>query len=134
MIPPLVAVPVLLALRHRYNKRGALRKSHRWLGIVFIYCSLLAVALYLPAHPLILVSFSVLLSLALLNSQFYIFLAGKRGLAFMLAAIPFHLLYHFYNGISFLIGVVRHVWRKMIAGGVRPIESPAHLEPIVKRR
>jgi len=53
---------------------------------------------------------AVLAILGLLNSQFYIFLAGKRGMLFMLAAVPFHLLYHFYNGISFLIGTARYYW------------------------
>lgn len=108
LIPPLMVVPVLLALRHRYNKRGMLKNSHRWMGIVFICGSLCISARYLPMHHLILTLFAVLFLLALLNSQFYIFLAGKRGIAFMLAAIPFHLLYHFYNGLSFMIGVCRH--------------------------
>jgi hypothetical protein len=114
LIPPLAVVPVLLALRHRYNKRGKLRKSHRWLGIVFICVSLCIAVFYLPAHHLILAAFAVLLLLALLNSQFYIFLAGKRGIAFMLAAIPFHLLYHFYNGVSFIIGVSNHYYAALV--------------------
>jgi glycosyltransferase involved in cell wall biosynthesis len=110
LIPFLMVTPVLLLLRHRYNKRGKLRKSHRWLGIVFICVSVLVAALYLPAHHhLIFACFAVLALLGLLNSQFYIFLAGNRGIAFMLAAIPFHLLYHFYNGISFIAGLVRHL-------------------------
>ena len=50
----------------------------------------------------------LLVLLGVLNSQFYIFLAGQRGVAFMLAAIPFHLLYHFYNGVSFIAGLARH--------------------------
>jgi glycosyltransferase involved in cell wall biosynthesis len=116
MIPPLVVIPVLLALRHRYNKRARLKEWHRWLGILFICSSLVAAAFYLPAHRLILACFAVLLMLALLNSQFYIFLARKRGIAFMLAAIPFNLLYHFYNGLSFAIGVVRHSYVMAVRG------------------
>jgi len=42
---------------------------------------------------------------------FYLFLAGKRGIPFMLAAVPFHVLYHFYNGVSFSVGVLLHVGR-----------------------
>jgi hypothetical protein len=45
----------------------------------------------------------------ILNNQFYVFLAGKRGSLFALAAIPFHLLYHFYNGISFAVGTARRI-------------------------
>ena len=44
--------------------------------------------------------------------QFYVFLAAKRGSAFALAAIPFHLLYHLYNGIAFGLGAGRHLWKK----------------------
>jgi len=55
--------------------------------------------------------FALLALLGLMNTQFYIFLAGKRGVTFMLAAIPFHLLYHFYNGLSFIIGVFCYFWK-----------------------
>jgi len=37
-----------------------------------------------------------------------LFLAARRGRLFALAAVPFHLLFHFYNGLSFLIGALRH--------------------------
>jgi len=34
------------------------------------------------------------------------------GHLYALAALPFHLLYHFYNGISFIAGLVRYSgWR-----------------------
>ena len=107
IIPPMLITPVLLVLRHRYNQSGRLTLLHRWYGIFFICCSVLVAAFYLPAHHLIFACFAVVALLALLNSQFYIFLAGKRGIAFMLCAIPFHLLYHFYNGLSFFAGIAR---------------------------
>jgi hypothetical protein len=69
----------------------------------------LFVLTYLPTHPLVLVLFLVLGALILLNSQFYVFLAAKRGGLFTLAALPFHLLFHFYNGVSFMIGFGRHL-------------------------
>jgi hypothetical protein len=50
-------------------------------------------------------------SLIVLNSHFYLFLAAKRGRLFAVAAVPFHLLFHFYNGISFLLGIARHFFR-----------------------
>ena len=86
----------------------------RWAGILYICGSVAVAVTYLPMHRLMISSFFILVLLALMNSQFYVFLAGKRGLAFMLAAMPFHLLYHFYNGVSFLIGVARHYGRKMV--------------------
>jgi GT2 family glycosyltransferase len=110
LIPFLVVTPIFLLLRHRYDQHGKLRKWHRKVGMLFILCSMVVAAYYLPAHHLMLACFVVLVLLGLLNSQFYLFLAGKRGISFMLAAIPFHLLYHFYSGVSFIIGATNHYW------------------------
>ena len=110
LIPFLAVTPVFLLLRHRYDRRGKLSKSHRMWGMFFIICSMVVAAYYLPAHHLMLACFVILVVLGLLNSQFYLFLIGKRGISFALAAIPFHLLYHFYSGISFIIGFINHHW------------------------
>jgi GT2 family glycosyltransferase len=116
LILPLMIAPGLLVVRHRYSEHGSHSRLYRWLGIVFILSSICVAALYLVAAPyvqtghLISACVAVLIALGVMNSQFYIFLAGKRGLAFMLAAIPFHLLYHFYNGISFAAGVSHYQW------------------------
>jgi hypothetical protein len=120
LIPFLAVTPVFLLVRHRYDRRGKLKKWHRMLGLGFIVVSMLVATVaglenkYLAYHHLMLACFVVLLALGLLNSQFYLFLAGKRGVAFMLAAIPFHLLYHFYSGVSFIIGVINHYWATMV--------------------
>jgi GT2 family glycosyltransferase len=124
LMPPLVAAPALLWLRHRYRRAGKLTKFHRRLGLVFIGASVCVALLYLPAHRLILGIFVVVVLLGLINSQFYIFLAGKRGVAFMLAAIPFHILYHFYNGLSFLAGMTLHHTRNY-----RVIRHPSPASP-----
>jgi hypothetical protein len=116
LIPFLAATPIFLLLRHRYDQRGKLRKWHRMVGMAFIVASMVVAVVagvegkYLAYHHLMLACFVVLLLLGLLNSQFYLFLAGKRGVSFMLAAIPFHLLYHFYSGVSFIIGFINHYW------------------------
>jgi glycosyltransferase involved in cell wall biosynthesis len=116
LIPPLVVSPALLFLRHRYNKQGRIRKQHRWLFIVFICTSILVTAFYLPSHYLVFACMVLLVLLGLINSQFYFFLAGKRGIVFMIAAIPFHLLYHFYNGLSFVAGAMLHYWNVFATG------------------
>ena len=108
LIPPLLLVPLLLWLRHRYSRAGKLKRMHRHFGLTFIGSSVCVAALYLPAHRLVFAFFAVVVLLALMNSQFYIFLIGNRGVAFMLAAIPFHLLYHFYNGLAFIAGLALH--------------------------
>ena len=55
---------------------------------------------------------AVLLSCAiviLLNRGFYLFLIGARGLGFTLRAVPLHLGYYFYSGVTF---VVCWVWNR----------------------
>lgn len=39
-----------------------------------------------------------------LNWRFYRFFARRRGLGFALRVVPLHLLYHLYNGVSFVVG------------------------------
>lgn len=110
IIPPLMMTPVLLLTGHRYAHTGSRRALLRCFGIVYTGCSVAAATLYLPASGLVFICFGIVAALGLINSQFYIFLAGKRGVPFMLAAIPFHLLYHFYNGLSFVGGIVSFWW------------------------
>ncbi len=135
LIPFLAVTPIFLLLRHRYDKTGKLRKVHRMTGMFFICCSIAVAAYYLPAHHLMFACFVILVLLALLNSQFYLFLAGKRGISFMLAAIPFHLLYHFYSGVSFIIGFINHYWatrEQKSAGGAAVVNVEPATQPHAK--
>jgi hypothetical protein len=68
----------------------------------------------LPREGLVLCCGLVLASLIFLNAEFYRFLYRKRGGAFILAAIPFHVLYHFHNGLAFAIGSTRYAWRTLV--------------------
>jgi hypothetical protein len=126
LIPPVLVIPALLLLRHRYNKDEPLKPLQRYAGIALLCASVVVSAYYLPGHHLLLLAFAVVVLLGLLNSQFYIFLAGNRGVAFMLAAIPFHLLYHFYSGLSFIAGTALHYSRRLVpsapaqSGDTRP--------------
>ena len=126
LLLPLILTPGLLFIRHRYATVGKIRKLNRWLGIGYIVVSVCLAVYYMPAHHLVFAIFAVLAIVGGLNSNFYVFLAGKRGLAFMLAAIPFHLLYHFYNGISFIVGSSRHYWNALVEGGksAAPVATP----------
>jgi hypothetical protein len=56
---------------------------------------------------------AILLLLAL-NAPLYGFFLRKRGLWFMLRAIPWHWFYYFYSGLAFALGTARHWlwWRK----------------------
>jgi glycosyltransferase involved in cell wall biosynthesis len=116
IIPPVLLAYVLLFVRHRYAFTTERRR--RITGVVcgvYLFFVILFVLIYLPHHPLVFCFFLVLSVVVLLNSQFYVFLAGRTGRLLALAAIPFHLLFHFYNGISFLIGAARHLSRRVFS-------------------
>jgi glycosyltransferase involved in cell wall biosynthesis len=116
LIPPVLLAWVLLFIRHRYAFTDLRRR--RITGVVcgvYLLFVILFVLVYLPYHPLVFCFFLVFSIVVLLNSQFYVFLAGRTGRFLALAAIPFHLLFHFYNGISFLVGVVRHFGRRIVS-------------------
>jgi glycosyltransferase involved in cell wall biosynthesis len=112
VIPPVVLGYVLPFLRHRYAYAVGVRaKVASLTTVLFAAVSVLMIFTYLPGSTLLAVFILVLISLIVLNNQFYVFLASRRGRAFAVAAVPFHLLYHFCNGISFTAGLMRHSWR-----------------------
>ena len=123
LISPVVLGYSLLFIRHRYALSNGPEAGWGRLatGLLLGLCLLLLLT-FLPAHPLIFAFFSVLALIIILNNQFYLFLAGKHGRVFALAAIPFHLLYHFYNGISFAVGLCRFSFR-VVFGKVTPPRS-----------
>lgn len=132
LIPPLILTPALLMIRHRYRKHYPTQDSgnqwYRRFGILYICSSLLIALYYFPMNRLVYLGIAILALIGVLNLQFYMFLAGRRGLAFMLAALPFHLLYHFYNGISFIIGVIRHYMQPLSTGDAPSNSLPADPE------
>ena len=118
IIPPVVLGYVLLFLRHRYAFDDR-RQSHVASMLFLLYgaLSVLFILTYLPEHVVMGAFFLALIALVVLNNQFYLFLAAKRGRGFAVAAIPFHLLFHFYNGISFGAGLLRFGWRNLTGRG-----------------
>jgi len=113
LIPLAVLAYVSLFVRHRVAHHDA-----RSRGLIISFSALyigfavLFAATYAPQGRLVSLFGGVLVTLLILNGQFYLFLAEKRGGMFAVAAIPLHLLYHFYSGVSFLIGLVRHFGRR----------------------
>lgn len=108
-IIPMVAVAALgLFIRHRYAYSQEARR--RRTGVLVGGYSLVVAGLvwiYFPWKPSALLLPLVLMSLLIVNQQFYLFLAAKRGTLFALAAIPFHLLYFFSSGVAYAIELVR---------------------------
>jgi hypothetical protein len=123
IFPPLLLAFALLFLRHRYAYNGERRRKMTGLfcGIYLLFV-VLFVLTYLPYSPLVFAFFLILSLLVLLNTQFYVFLAGK-GRLFALAAVPFHLLFHFYNGISFIIGLTKHTARRW-SSNKKTVQAP----------
>jgi glycosyltransferase involved in cell wall biosynthesis len=112
LIPLIITGVLPLLLRHRYA--SASPTAQRVSSLIVGGYVLLAVGLslnYLPHHPVILFFLVILSVLVAVNNQFYLFLAAKQGRLSALAALPFHLLYHCYNGISFGVGLSRHALR-----------------------
>ena len=122
LIPPVLLAYAMLFLRHRYAFTTE-RRRH----ITGIFCGgyllfvILFVVIYLPHHPLVFGFFLLLSIVIMLNSQFYVFLAGRTGRLLALAAIPFHLLFHLYNGISFLIGGARYLARRIFSAQAKDV-------------
>jgi hypothetical protein len=129
LAPPVLMAYGLLFLRHRYAylKDSRRRVTGLFCG-AFLLIVIAMVLIYLPRHPIVFLFFMVLCGVIALNSQFYVFLAGRTGRLMALAAIPFHLLFHFYSGLSFLIGLTRHVTRRVrgTSKEERPIASSTH--------
>jgi len=114
ILPPLLLGCLLLILRHRYWYGTPRRRKLTGMVLaIYILAAGFYFATHLPRHPLILVILVVAVVLVVLNTQFYLFLAGRQGQLFALLAVPFHLLYHLYNGISFLAGSVRYMWKRL---------------------
>jgi glycosyltransferase involved in cell wall biosynthesis len=116
IIPPIVLGYLALFLRHRYSTpQSRYGRVASFVFMAYAAVTTLFIVTYLPGHFLTLALALVFIALLILNNEFYIFLAAKRGKPFAVAAIPFHLLYHFYNGISFSVGLLRHSWRSFIS-------------------
>jgi GT2 family glycosyltransferase len=109
LIPLLIAAVPLLFLRHRYHESRGWRLLHA----AYLVGTTVAALLYLPSSVALLGLIGGTLLVATLNNRFYIFLAQKRGRAFAIAAFPFHLLYHLYNGFSFAAGMCRWWFRRL---------------------
>jgi glycosyltransferase involved in cell wall biosynthesis len=109
LLPPLLLAYLMLFLRHRYAYRGARKRrlTSVFFGAYIAFTTLFTLSFF-PNDLLIVGCFVVLMLIIALNNQFYLFLAAKRGRVFALAAIPFHLLYHLYNGFSFVVGAARY--------------------------
>jgi glycosyltransferase involved in cell wall biosynthesis len=110
IIPLVLVAWIALFTRHRYAYTG--EKRLRWTGmLVGGYCLLVIafVSLYLPWHALRFLFLLIILTVLVLNKQFYLFLGREKGKFFAMSAFPFHLLYFVYSGVGFMVALLRYM-------------------------
>ncbi|HUA19831.1 MAG TPA: glycosyltransferase family 2 protein [Bryobacteraceae bacterium] len=124
LVPIIVCSVPLLFIRHRESVSGRMRILNECLSWLYIVAVILVSLRYLYQGRWVLLGIVGCAALiATLNNRFYLFLAEKRGRLFAVAAFPFHLLYHFYNGVSFGIGMCLWMMRSL-GGPSRPAGKP----------
>ena len=128
LIPLIVTSLPLLFLRHRYDSRVRWRRLNRWFSGLYILGVVVVSLLYLHHSKFIITVIACALAIGTLNNRFYIFLAEKRGRFFALAAFPFHLLYHFYNGVSFVMGSLRWAIHAFKVRAAEPVKSSVPID------
>jgi glycosyltransferase involved in cell wall biosynthesis len=112
LIPPLFVTLALIFLQHRFLRGTAHWRIYSVVTGLCLAGTIGFILSFMPNHPMVVLPFVVLLVVLFINSQFYVFLRGRKSFLFALTAIPFHLLYHFYNGISFCAGTILYWLRR----------------------
>ena len=112
LVPPLAVTLALIYLQHRFLSGTRSQRIYSLLTGLCLGGTALFIVSFMPYHPVIVLPFVILIVVLFINSQFYVFLSGRRNFLFALTAIPFHLLYHFYNGISFCAGMALYWSRR----------------------
>jgi hypothetical protein len=112
LIPPVLVGYVLLLIRYRYGyKTQAARKATGVAYAVYLVASMVFIASYLPARVPVLCFFLMLMLIVAINRDFYLFLGRRMGWLTAFTAVPFHVLFYFYNGIAFLTGMAAYACR-----------------------
>jgi hypothetical protein len=127
MILPLWLGYGLLLVHHRYEYENERRKRYvRQMSALVLAVIAAMTIVYLPSNEFLYGVLLVVILLVVLNTQFYLFLAAKQNRTFAMAAVPFHLLYLFYSGFSFLAGLTRfYLFRSAPRAAERPVGRPS---------
>ncbi len=79
--------------------------------LIYLILFLLLLNIIFPLPPAVWSVYPVLLAtVLLLNRDFYRFFFKKRGFLFALRVFPMHMLYFFYSGLSFIAGIIYHLF------------------------
>jgi glycosyltransferase involved in cell wall biosynthesis len=114
---------LLLANRQCRVYELNLRLEQRLSVIAACFLPLAAfISIWFNEAALLVVSSSILLYL--LNRNFYMFLASKRGVPFTIACLPLHCLYFLYSGLSFALAFFQHCLDKTGAYRLSTTRTP----------
>lgn len=130
IIPMVLVACLAIFVRHRYasTKGSWQRRTRVVIGLYILFVAGM-VWIYFPWAPIGSAFLLLVLTLLVLNKQFYIFLAAdNRGRLFALSAIPFHLLYFLSCGLALAVALVGYAWNKL----QRPKPETAGDEPSCK--
>jgi glycosyltransferase involved in cell wall biosynthesis len=117
LIPPVLVGYFLLLIRYRYGYRTEIaRKMSGIAYAAYLLVSVAYIATHLPTRVPVICFFLMLLGIVAINRNFYLFLGRRMGWLTALTAIPFHVLFYFYNGLAFLTGVVSYAFRWVRTG------------------
>jgi GT2 family glycosyltransferase len=110
IIPMVLIACLALFVRHRYASHGgAWQQRTRWVVGGYLLFVAGMVWIYFPWTPIGCTFLVVMVTLVVLNKQFYVFLAGNnRGRLFAICAIPFHMLYFAASALAFTLATARY--------------------------
>ena len=117
LIPPVLVGYFLLLIRYRYGYRTEFaRKISGIAYAMYLVASIGFISMRMPARVPVVCFFLMLLGIVAINRNFYLFLGRRMGWLTALTAIPFHVLFYFYNGLAFLTGVATYAFRWVRTG------------------
>lgn len=102
-----------LLLRRKQTSNDLNLKAETRLSVVLVFSILLALGLGYWWHPSLFLAAGTLGCLMLINWPVYRFFLEKRGLIFTLKVLPWHWLYLFYSGASYVVGNLHFYTHKM---------------------
>jgi glycosyltransferase involved in cell wall biosynthesis len=114
LIPSVLVGYVLLLIRYRYAYRTQVaRKTTGIAYAAYLLASIVFIATYMPATVPVLCFFVMLTAIVWINRKFYFFLGRRMGWLTAFTAVPFHVLFYFYNGLAFLTGIIAYAARSL---------------------
>ena len=112
LIPPVVVGYLLLFIRYRYTYKTEVQRKVTGIAYAaYLVMSLIFIARFLPTRVPVICFYIMILLILAINRRFYGYLAKRMGWLTALAAVPFHVLFYFYSGISFITGLAMYFSR-----------------------